>query len=164
MACPSASAAVNSPSKWRVSNGASPGDQFQRDRIKPNKRFSTASILAGAAMPSAAEVRADMGESAPRALPFAGRYFTSTPSRDYFKLGAAFFWANNGAEGDTSSAAIVQTKSEPSPAPQDPREQAMEFLLSSYQGEQKVLTEKPADLEKIQMMSESLKTGGRFIC
>jgi tetratricopeptide (TPR) repeat protein len=48
-----------------------------------------------ATMPSAAEVRADMEESAPLALPFAGRYFTSTPSRDYFKLGAAFFGAGH---------------------------------------------------------------------
>jgi len=54
--------------------------------------------------------------------------------------GAAFFWANNGAE-EHSSLAIVQSKPEPSPAPQDHGEQAMGVLLSSYQGERKVLTE-----------------------
>jgi tetratricopeptide (TPR) repeat protein len=48
-----------------------------------------------AAMPSAAEVRADMAEASPHALPFAGEYYGSATSRDYFKLGAAFFWAGH---------------------------------------------------------------------
>ncbi len=46
-----------------------------------------------ATRPTAAEVQADMGISTPAALPFAGRYCLRAPGRDYFKLGAAFFWA-----------------------------------------------------------------------
>jgi len=46
-----------------------------------------------AEMPTAAEVRADMLMQSPRALPFKGRYTVAAPRRDYFKLGAAFFWA-----------------------------------------------------------------------
>jgi Flp pilus assembly protein TadD len=44
-------------------------------------------------MPSPAEVRADMAIANPRALPFEGHYSAGAPRRDYFKLGAAFFWA-----------------------------------------------------------------------
>jgi len=46
-----------------------------------------------AAMPSAAVVRADQSVTTPQAFPFEGRYWTGIPGRDYFKLGAAFFWA-----------------------------------------------------------------------
>ena len=46
-----------------------------------------------ASMPTAADVRADQATANPRALPFPGRYFAAPPARDYFKLGAAFFWA-----------------------------------------------------------------------
>ena len=48
-----------------------------------------------AQIPSAAAMRADLariGESHALALPFAGRYYL-TPRRNYFKLGAAFYWA-----------------------------------------------------------------------
>jgi BA14K-like protein len=55
--------------------------------------------------------------------------------------GAAFFWVNNRAEKNASSVATMQSKPEPSPAPQDYRDQAMAVLLSSSQGERKVLTE-----------------------
>jgi tetratricopeptide (TPR) repeat protein len=48
-----------------------------------------------AAMPSAAEIRADAENTAPHALPFEGRYWSNPPARDYFKLGAAFFWAGH---------------------------------------------------------------------
>jgi hypothetical protein len=54
--------------------------------------------------------------------------------------GAAFFWVNNRAEKDASSVATMQSKPEPSPAPQDSRDQAT-VLLSNDQGERKVLTE-----------------------
>jgi tetratricopeptide (TPR) repeat protein len=43
-----------------------------------------------AAMPTPAETKADLAETAPRVLPFEGRYYASAPARDYFKLGAAF--------------------------------------------------------------------------
>jgi tetratricopeptide (TPR) repeat protein len=46
-----------------------------------------------AGMPSAAELQADRAASGPQALPFPGDYLASTPRRDYFKLGAAFFGA-----------------------------------------------------------------------
>jgi tetratricopeptide (TPR) repeat protein len=46
-----------------------------------------------ASMPSAADVRADLATTAPRALPFEGKYWAGAPARDYFKLGAAFFLA-----------------------------------------------------------------------
>ena len=43
--------------------------------------------------PSEAEVKADMAMLTPKALPYDGRYWAGSPQRDYFKLGAAFFWA-----------------------------------------------------------------------
>jgi len=46
-----------------------------------------------AAKPSAAQVEADLPIKAQTALPFGGRYLAGLPGRDYFKLGAAFFWA-----------------------------------------------------------------------
>jgi thioredoxin-like negative regulator of GroEL len=46
-------------------------------------------------MPSPADVRADLAELTPRVLPFEGRFWATTPSRDYFKLGAAFFQAGH---------------------------------------------------------------------
>jgi Tfp pilus assembly protein PilF len=46
-------------------------------------------------MPSSADLRADLAESKPRVLPFEGRFWANSPSRDYFKLGAAFFWAGH---------------------------------------------------------------------
>ena len=46
-----------------------------------------------AEMPTAEQVRADMAVVKPPALPFAGQYAVAAPKRDYFKLGAAFFWA-----------------------------------------------------------------------
>jgi protein O-GlcNAc transferase len=48
-----------------------------------------------ATMPSPAEIRSDLAERAPRALPFEGKFFSTPPSRDYFKLGAAFFWSGH---------------------------------------------------------------------
>jgi tetratricopeptide (TPR) repeat protein len=46
-----------------------------------------------AEMPSAAEIRADMANLNPPALPFNGKYAAGVPRRDYFKLGTAFFYA-----------------------------------------------------------------------
>jgi tetratricopeptide (TPR) repeat protein len=46
-------------------------------------------------VPSSAEVRADMSDLKPPTLPFDGKFCATTPSRDYFKLGAAFFWAGH---------------------------------------------------------------------
>jgi Flp pilus assembly protein TadD len=43
--------------------------------------------------PTAADVRADMRADRPAALPFPGTWALRPPGRDYFKLGAAFFWA-----------------------------------------------------------------------
>ncbi len=48
-----------------------------------------------AGMPAAAAVRADMETQKPRAYPFEGQYLAGLPGRDYFKLGAAFFWAGH---------------------------------------------------------------------
>jgi FimV-like protein len=48
-----------------------------------------------AEMPAEAQMRADLariGQSNALALPFPGRYYL-TPRRNYFKLGAAFYWA-----------------------------------------------------------------------
>jgi hypothetical protein len=56
-------------------------------------------------------------------------------------VAGAFFWANSRAERDPSSVASVQSKPEPSPAPQDDTKQAIAALLSGEQGERKVLTE-----------------------
>ena len=47
-----------------------------------------------ATVPNPTELRADAAGQ-PRPLPFEGRYAASKPSRDYFKLGAAFFWAGH---------------------------------------------------------------------
>ena len=54
--------------------------------------------------------------------------------------GAAFFWVNNHAQKD-ASLATMQSKPEALPAPQDYRDQVMAVLLSSDQGQRKVLTE-----------------------
>jgi Flp pilus assembly protein TadD len=48
-----------------------------------------------ATMPSPAEVRSDRAEATPRVLPFEGKFYSAPPSRDYFKLGAAFFWSGH---------------------------------------------------------------------
>jgi tetratricopeptide (TPR) repeat protein len=48
-----------------------------------------------ATAPRAEELRADLATTAPRVLPFGGAYQASKPSRDYFKLGAAFFQAGH---------------------------------------------------------------------
>jgi len=45
-------------------------------------------------VPGPAELRADVAGH-PRPFPFEGRYAASKPVRDYFKLGAAFFWAGH---------------------------------------------------------------------
>jgi tetratricopeptide (TPR) repeat protein len=47
-----------------------------------------------AAAPDPAVLRAD-ATAQPRPFPFEGRYIASKPARDYFKLGAAFFWAGH---------------------------------------------------------------------
>jgi tetratricopeptide (TPR) repeat protein len=36
-----------------------------------------------------------MAAQTPRAFPFEGRFLASVPARDFFKLGAAFFWAGH---------------------------------------------------------------------
>jgi Flp pilus assembly protein TadD len=46
-----------------------------------------------ATMPGAAQLQADRAAASAPALPFPGDYLASTPRRDYFKLGAAFFGA-----------------------------------------------------------------------
>jgi tetratricopeptide (TPR) repeat protein len=46
-----------------------------------------------ASMPGATQLQADRTAAGAPALPFPGDYLAATPRRDYFKLGAAFFWA-----------------------------------------------------------------------
>jgi tetratricopeptide (TPR) repeat protein len=48
-----------------------------------------------ATMPGESEVAADLRDASPRALPFEGRFASTAPGRDYFKLGAAFFQAGH---------------------------------------------------------------------
>jgi hypothetical protein len=55
--------------------------------------------------------------------------------------GAAFFWANNDIEKDSSPVAIAQSRPEPSPAPRTDGEAAIGLPISIYQEDRKILTE-----------------------
>jgi hypothetical protein len=55
--------------------------------------------------------------------------------------GAAFFWASNDIEKDSSPVAIAQSRPEPSPAPRTDGEAAIGLPISIYQEDRKILTE-----------------------
>ena len=67
-----------------------------------------------AEIPSAAEMRSDLariGESHVLALPFPGKYYLN-PRRNYFKLGAAFYWAGYPERALPYLAETVRTRPE----------------------------------------------------
>ena len=65
-------------------------------------------------IPSAAEMRGDLAridQSHALALPFPGKYYLN-PRRNYFKLGAAFYWAGYPARALPYLAETVRTRPE----------------------------------------------------
>jgi tetratricopeptide (TPR) repeat protein len=64
-----------------------------------------------AGVPDANTMRKDLRvlDGAPRALPFPGRYY-ATPHRNYFKLGAAFYWAGYSEHALPYLEEVVRTK------------------------------------------------------
>jgi BA14K-like protein len=73
-------------------------------------------------------------------------------------VGTAFFWVSNGAEKDSPSGAILQSKPESSPALQDHGQAAMGLPLSIYQGDRKVLTEQLGTLAaRVEILENNLE-------